>query len=137
MARKRTIDRGGQRAEFDEDEEKVEEEEQDEEEESDEDEDAEAEDDDEAGDDEEEEKPKPVKKPPKKKPAAPKRTRAAKVVRLRAIWVVFDNASKQIETFPYNQKSDAERFVVEKNTDKKGYYLQMVKVPLEEKEKEK
>ena len=133
MARRRTIDRLGQRGEFDEEEGKQDEEaDQEEEEEGDDEEEAEAEADDEGGDDDEEAPPKP-KKPAKKKPAAPKRTRAAKVVRMKAIWVVFDNSSKQIETFPYNQKAEAERFLAEKSTDKKGYYLQMVKVPLEEK----
>ena len=92
---------------------------------------ADAEVEDEAGD---EEAPKPAKKVKKKAPAAPKRTRVAKVVRMKAVWVVYDNSSKQIETFPFSQRSDAEALVEQKNTDKKGAcYLQMVKVPFEEK----
>lgn len=131
MARRRTIDRLGQRSEFDEEGEKRDDEDETEDEEEDEEEkDAEAEADEEAVDDEEEVAPKPKK--PKKKATTPKRTRAAKVVRMKAVWVVFDNSSKQIETFPYNQKAEAERFLAEKNTDKKGYYLQMLKVKLDE-----
>ena len=95
----------------------------------------EAEDDD-GGDDDDEDAPKKKKKKPKpKKAPAPKRARSTKkVVRQKAVWVIFDNSSKQIETFPFNQRNAAEKLLVEKQEDpKKGYYLQMVKVPLEEK----
>jgi hypothetical protein len=136
MARKRTIDRVGQRAEFDEGQAKDEEEEKEEESE---DEEEEGDEEEAAGDDDDEDappKPKKKKAPPKKKPAAPKRSRAPKVVRLKAQWVIFDNGSKQVESFDYNQKDEAEKFLAQKNTEKKGgFYLQMVKVPLEEKEK--
>jgi hypothetical protein len=90
------------------------------------------------GDDEDEDAPKKKKKKkvvkPKKAPA-PKRARSAKkVVRQMAVWVIYDNSSKQIETFPYNQRDEAEKFLASKAEDpKKGYYLQMVKVPLDEK----
>jgi hypothetical protein len=139
MARKRTIDRIGQRGNFDEEGGKPEDEQEAEEEEEEaEDEGEEADEEEASGDDDDDAPPKkkaPKKKaPPKKKPAT-KRSRAAKVVRQKAIWVIFDNASKQVETFPYSQKDEAERFLAEKSTDKKGLYLQMVKVPLDEKEK--
>ena len=56
------------------------------------------------------------------------------MVRQKAVWVIYDNSSKQIETFPFNQRAAAEKLLAEKAEDpKKGYYLQMVKVPLEEK----
>jgi hypothetical protein len=114
---------------------KNEEEETDEEDEGDEEEeadaDADAEGDEEPSDDEE--APKPAKKPKKKAAAAPKRTRAPKVVRMKAVWVIYDNSSKQIETFAFNQRGDAEKYVEEKNTDKKGFYIQLVKVPFDEK----
>jgi hypothetical protein len=134
MARKRTMNRKELRTDYDEAEAKPEDEEaeeaEEEEEEAEEEEEPDAEVDEDAGD--EEEAPKPKK--PKKKAAAPKRTRTPKVVAMKAVWVVFDNSSKQIETFPYNEHTEALAFVEQKNTDKKGaVYLQMVKVPLEEK----
>jgi hypothetical protein len=140
MARKRTLNRKELRTDFDEAEAKPEdddaEETEDEDEEADEEEDAEAEaePDDEGGDDEE--APKPVKKP-KKKAAAPKRTRTPKVVAMKAIWVVYDNSSKELETFPYSQRAEAQTFLEQKNVDKKGAcYLQLKKIPLEEKKEE-
>lgn len=72
-------------------------------------------------------KAKAKKKAEPKKPAA-KRTRAAKVVRMRAIWVVFDNATKRVDTFPFNKKADAEALLAKKLEEKKGgFYLQLVK----------
>jgi hypothetical protein len=136
MARKRTMNRKELRTDFDEAEAKPEdaeeaEEAEEEEEDAEEEEEAEGEAEEDAGD-EEEAPPKPKK--PKKKPAAPKRTRTPKVVAMKAVWVVFDNSSKQIETFPYSQHTQALALVETKNTDKKGaYYVQMVKIPLEEK----
>jgi flagellar hook assembly protein FlgD len=147
--RRRTIDRKGQRADFDEDTEKVEDEEKEDEEEGDEDEDEDEEgddveadadedsgdddDDDSGDDDDDEDAPKKKKKPKakaKKEPA--KRTRATKkVVRQKAVWVIFDNSNKQIETFAFNEKPAAEKLLAEKSEDKKGFYLQMVKVPLD------
>jgi hypothetical protein len=157
--RRRTIDRKGQRTDPTEEEtEKAEDEELDEDEdeegddeESDEDEEAVvaddeelpvADDDDDAGgDDDDEDAPKKKKKKVvKKKAAAPKRSRSVKkAVKQKAIWVIFDNSSKQIEVFPYNQRTNADKSLSEriKADEKKGFYLQMVKVPLEEpKEKE-
>lgn len=137
MPRKRTLNRMDYRGDFDEEGEPkaAEEEEKDEDEEGDEEEDesAEADAEEEPSDGDDEEAPKPVKKVKKKAPAAPKRTRAPKVVRMKAVWVVYDNSSKQIETFPFNLKADAEALLEQKNTDKKGFYLQLVKVPYDEK----
>src|SRR5258708_4921598 len=136
MARKRTLNRMDFRGEFDEEggeAKKEAEEETEEEEEGEEEEEAEGEEEaeEEGGDDEE--APKPVKKA-KKKPAAPKRVRAPKLVRMKAVWVVYDNSSKQVETFRFNQKAEAEAFLEHRNIDKKGTcYLQMVKVPYDEK----
>jgi hypothetical protein len=81
---------------------------------------------------------KPAKKKAAKKPAAPKkpaakRTRAAKEVRRKAVWIVYDNASKKIETFPFNQKAEAEALLAKKIEEKKGtFYLNLVKEPIEE-----
>jgi hypothetical protein len=153
--RKRTINRKEQRGDFVEEEtEKPEEEEtEDEDEEGDDEEgddeeeavegeaepEAEADDDgdDDGGDDDDDDAPKKKKKKkvkPKKAPA-PKRARAAKkAIRQKAVWVIYDNSSKQIETFPYSQRAAAEKLLAEKAEDsKKGYYLQKIKVPLDEK----
>lgn len=113
------------------------------EEEADEDEDEEAEDAeevaDEGGDEDDEDAPKKKKaKPkakPKKEPAKPKakRTRAPKIVIMRAVWVVFDNSNKRLNTFPYNEKKEAESFLEKKQEEKKGTcYLQLVKEEMKE-----
>ncbi|OWK41676.1 hypothetical protein [Fimbriiglobus ruber] len=76
----------------------------------------------------------PKAKPKKvavKKPAV-KRTRTPKEVRMKAIWVVFDNGSKRIDTYPFAQKADAEAALAKKQEEKKGtFYLQLVKEPLD------
>ncbi|HVK12563.1 MAG TPA: hypothetical protein VM597_27690 [Gemmataceae bacterium] len=153
--RRRTIDRKAQRTDYDEEgapkaeDEEAEDEEEEEDEDEDEGEEGEADadavdadddsgdDDDDGGDDDDDEdapkkKKKKVAKP--KKAAAPKRARATKkAVRQKAVWVVLDNSSKQVETFPYAEKAEAEKYVADRAEDKKGYYLQMMKVPLEDK----
>lgn len=151
--RKRTIDRKAQRADFDEDTEKAEEEEaDDEEEEGDEDEeegdeeadgeepaeaDADADDDsggdDDDGDADDEDAPKKKKKKKKAVVAAPKKRATKKAVRQKAVWVVLDNSSKEVQRYPYVDKASAEKFVADKADDKKGYYIQMLKVPLDDK----
>ena len=83
--------------------------------------------DDDAGDDDEAAKPK-KKAPPRRSRShrrpktATKRTRAPKEVRMRAVWVVFDNASKRVDTFPYNQRADAEELLAKKQEEKKGTF---------------
>ncbi len=77
------------------------------------------------------------KKKPAKKKAAPKakkatttksRTRVPKEVRQRAVWRIFDNGSKPVETFPFNQKAEAEAFLAKVSEEKKGpFYLNLVK----------
>ncbi len=138
MAKKRTLDRRTLREQADaaevKDKEKDEVEEEEEEEE-------EAADDDDGGDDDEDgpkkkkskakAKPKVKKVAAVKKPAA-KRSRAPKEVRLRAVWVVFDNASKRVETFPYTQKKDAETRLEKKHVEKPSLYQSHVQEPFEE-----
>lgn len=145
MARKRTLDRRALRSDFEEAEgrpqEEEEERDEEEEEEDEEEEEGEGEGDDEVeGEaDEEEEAPKPKKKP-KKPPKAPakSRTRAAKIVRMKVVWGVFNNSNQQVESFPYAQKSDAEALAAKLMNDKKQtHFVQSVKKPFEEKEKEK
>jgi hypothetical protein len=85
---------------------------------------------------EEEEAPAPVKKAKKKvvaKEAKPKRSRTAKVVRQKVVWVVFDNSNKRIQAFPYTQKQDAVDLATKLQTDKKStYFVQPIKEPIEE-----
>lgn len=142
MARKRTRNYRAERSEeFVDEEEKGEEDEVAADEDEDEDEEAADEEDEDAAeeeedassedDDEDEPKAKKIKKATKVKKPTVRRTRAVKVVRKRAIWVVLDNSSKPIEKFPYNQKAEAEKFLEEKNTEKKGFYIQMVKEEME------
>jgi hypothetical protein len=92
------------------------------------------------GDGDEDAKPKKKKKAPAKKKAAAvkkpaaKRTRTAKEVRMKALWIVFDNGSKVVEKFPFNQKADAEALLARKIAEKEGkavFYINLVKEPLE------
>src|SRR5438876_932140 len=98
---------------------------------------------DDAGGDDDEDAPKKKKKAPAKKKAAvpkaakPKRTRTPKEVRMKAIWVVFDNGSKRVGVFQFNEKKQAEKLLDAKREDNKTYFLQLVKEPLEVEEKEK
>jgi hypothetical protein len=73
------------------------------------------------------------KTPAVKKPAV-KRTRTAKEVRMRATWVVFDNGSKVVERFKFNEKADAEALLARKIQEKEGkavFYINLVKEPME------
>ena len=98
--------------------------------------------DDDEDDDEDDEDEDGVKKKKKKKKvvkvkkvAAPKkkRTKAVKIVRQRATWVVFDNSSKRVGAFPYSQKSEAEALMAAKIEEKKTtFFLQLIKEPIEE-----
>jgi hypothetical protein len=99
-----------------------------------------AEDDGEAGDgdDDDEDGPKKKKKPkakPKPKaPAKPKRTRAAKVVRMRVVWGVFSNNHQMVATYEYPKKAEAEAHAARLMADKKQtHFIQPVKEPMEEK----
>ena len=93
--------------------------------------DADAESDSGDGDEEGAKKPKKkAKAAPKAKKAPTKRVRAQKEVRQKAVWVVFDNASKRVETFPFNQKAEAEALLAKKIQEKEGkatFYLNLVK----------
>src|SRR6266478_2789092 len=89
----------------------------------------------EAGADDEDAKPKKkkakkvaVKKPAAAKKPATKRSRAAKEVRTRAVWVVYDNGSKVVDKFPYNQRAEADALLAKKIEEKKGtFYINLVK----------
>jgi len=120
--------------ETDEEEEEEEEEEGDAEAEAEPDADAEAEGEaDEDDEDRPKKKPKKVAKKPVVKKAPTKRSRTAKEVRTRAVWVVYDNGSKVVDKFPYNQKADAEALLAKKLEEKKGtFYINLVKEEIKE-----
>ena len=100
-------------------------------------------DDDDAGDDDDDEdgpkkkkKKAKVKAPAKvkvKKAPAKRKPKVVKEVRQRAIWVVFDNASKRVGTFPYSQRKEAEELMAAKIEEKKAtFFILLVKEPIEE-----
>jgi hypothetical protein len=124
----------------DEEEEEDEEGDEDEEEEGDEEEgdeeEAEAE---EEGEEDDEEAPKKKKAKAKAKPkAAPKpaksRSRAAKVVRQRVVWVVYSNSHQEVATYDYPKRQEAEAHAAKLTADKRStHFVQPVKKPIEEK----
>ena len=91
--------------------------------------------------DDDEEKPKKKKKAAaaaKKKPAAKKptkpRSRSAKVVRMKVVWVVYSNSHQPLEEFPYPKRKDAEAYLDKVTNDKKSggpFFLQPLKKPME------
>jgi hypothetical protein len=91
------------------------------------------------GDEEEEEAPKKKKKPAKApKPAKPKatksRSRAAKVVRMKVVWGVFNNSNQRVATYDYPKRKDADEHAAKLTADKKNtHFVQPVKEPIEEK----
>ncbi|MBA2225641.1 MAG: hypothetical protein WHU94_12380 [Thermogemmata sp.] len=75
------------------------------------------------------------KKKKKKAKAAPKPAakRPAREERRRAVWVIFDNTNKRVETFPFQQRAAAEAALARRLEEKKGhYYLNLVKDPIGE-----
>lgn len=87
--------------------------------------------------DEEEEAPKKKKKKVVKAPkvAKPKsRARAAKVVRMRLVWGVYNNSNQCVATYEYPRKAEAEAHVARLIADKRStHFLQPIKEPIEEK----
>jgi hypothetical protein len=120
---------------------KPEEDELEEEESEDEEEEEEGASDEEAGesedeDEEEEEAPpkkrKPVAKEPK--PKAKSRSRAAKIVRMKVVWGVFNNSNQRIAVYDYPKRKEAEEHAARLMADKKStHFVQPVKEPIEEK----
>jgi hypothetical protein len=97
----------------------------------------EAEGDDDIGDDDDDEDA-PKKKPKKKKAVAkvakPKRTRAAKVVRMKVVWGVFSNSNQRVAVYDYPKKKEADEHAARLTADKKStHFVQPVKEPIEEK----
>lgn len=83
----------------------------------------------------------PAKASPKKKaakPAKPRtRTRAAKIVRMKVVWGVFNNSNQRVAVFDYPQRQEADDLAAKLRTDKKSaHFVQPVKEPIEEKKAE-
>jgi len=69
----------------------------------------------EADDEEDEERPK--KRKPAKEPRPRSRARAAKVVRLKVVWGVFNNANQRVAVFDYPQRKEAEELAAKLKAD--------------------
>jgi hypothetical protein len=157
MGRKRTLNYRDFRGDFDESEEGRKKKDEEDEAEGDEDEDEDEEEDEEEegeaaeeeGGEGEEEEPSdeddgeaPKKKPRKKKekvekPKRVKKPRAGKVVRLRVVWKVLNNSNQPVASYDYSRKGEAEAHAKKLQEEKKQtFFVQPVKEPIEEKEKE-
>jgi hypothetical protein len=113
------------------------EEEEEEEVEGEEEEEAEATDEsEEEADEEEEEKAPPKKKKAVKepKPKAKPRSRAAKIVRMKVVWGVFNNSNQRVAVYEYPKRKEADDHAARLTADKKStHFVQAVKEPMEEK----
>jgi cobalamin biosynthesis protein CobT len=90
----------------------------------------------EKGDEEEAEEapPKKRKAPPAPKPKAKPRSRAAKVVRMRVVWGVFNNSNQCVATYEYPKRKDADEHAAKLTAEKRNtHFVQPVKEPMEEK----
>jgi hypothetical protein len=143
MGRKRTQNYREMRTDFEEEEGPADEEEGDEEEDEDEEgeeeeeegaEGAEGEPAEEGEEGEEDEAPKKKKPKPKPKAVKPKRTRAAKVTRMRVVWGVFNNSHQMVASYEFPKRSDADahaaRLMAEKKTT---HFVNPVKEAIDEK----
>jgi hypothetical protein len=94
-------------------------------------------DEEEAAGDEEVEEEAPKKKKPAKTTKTKPRTRTPKVVRLKAVWKVFDNSNKPVASFDYPKRKEAEDYAIKLASEKKGgsatFFVQLVKEQMEEK----
>ena len=114
------------------------EEEVEEEEDEDAEDDEEAEGDEEPGDeDDDEDAPKKKKKKVVVKVVKPKRTRVAKVIRMRVVWGVFNNSNQRVAVYDYPKRHEADEHATRLTTEKKNtHFVQPVKEPIEEKKEE-
>ena len=94
-----------------------------------------------SGDEDDEEAPKKKKKvkvvkaPKVAKPRS--RSRAAKVVRMRLVWGVFDNSNRCVATYDYPKKKDADDHAARLTTGPgKTHFVQPVKEAIAEKKEE-
>ncbi len=89
----------------------------------------------EAGDEEDEApKPKKAKKPPQEPKKPRSRSRAAKVVRVKMVWGVFNNANVRVASYDYPRRGEAEEHAARLSADKKTtHFVQPIKEPIDEK----
>jgi hypothetical protein len=90
----------------------------------------------EESDEEEEEAPKKVKKKAPAKEAKPKRSRAAKQVRMKVVWGVFNNSNQCVAKFDYPKRREAEEHankLASAKTPPQPFFVQPVKEPMDEK----
>jgi hypothetical protein len=76
----------------------------------------------------------PAKAKEKKAPAKRKsRAKAAKEVRLKAFWGVFNQTLRRISLFEYNQRAEADKKAAElSESQKTPHFVQLVKEAIEE-----
>jgi len=80
------------------------------------------------GEDDEEASPKAKKAPAKRK----SRAKAAKEVRLKAFWGVFNQSMKRVAIFEYSQRKQADKKATElSNSAKTPHFVQIVKEAIE------
>jgi cobalamin biosynthesis protein CobT len=87
------------------------------------------------GDEEEEEAPKKKKKPAPKEPK-PKRSRAAKQVRMKVVWGVFNNSNQCVAKFDYSKRQEAEEHAAKLSAAKnppQPFFIQPIKEAIDEK----
>ncbi len=78
----------------------------------------------------------PKKKKKVVKEAKPKRTRAAKQVRMKVVWGVFNNSNQCVAKFDYPKRKEAEEHAAKLSAAKnppQPFFLQPLKEPIEEK----
>jgi cobalamin biosynthesis protein CobT len=76
----------------------------------------------------------PKKRKPAAKPKPKPRSRAAKVVRMKVVWGVFNNSNQRVAVYDYPKRKEAEEHAAKLMTDKKStFFVQPVKEPIEEK----
>jgi hypothetical protein len=73
-------------------------------------------------------------KEPKAKTKPKSRSRAAKVVRMKVVWGVFNNSNQRVAVYDYPKRKDADEHAAKLTSDKKStHFVQPVKEPIEEK----
>jgi len=85
---------------------------------------------------EEEEEEEAQKKKAILKEAKPKRSRAAKQVRMRVVWGVFNNSNQCVAKFDYPKRKEAEEHAAKlaaSKTPPQPFFVQPIKEPMEEK----
>jgi hypothetical protein len=68
------------------------------------------------------------------KPKAKSRSRAAKVVRMKVVWGVFNNSNQRVAVYEYPKRKEADDHAAKLTADKKStHFVQPIKEPMEEK----